>query len=441
MKQQDSCRIAAFTGGALEQLEGFGEGREVVLALPLSRLIVKMIRVPNETDPVEFAAPILQKMSPFPDETLTVGFETVREAEDGRVIVAAALPESAADDIGEALDAAKLSVRRIDALVFGLLRGMWSEIAKDDDRRLVLVRGRDCVSIVVLDGDGPSAIRSIPTADELKREVMLSLLEAEDFGGMRKLSEVVVVEPEGFDEVKSDEADAESPAEAPEAEPAPPAAEPAEDPFEALGVFAPVRRISVGSQAALVGIAERSREEGGLDAMPESWREVLEESRFKKKLSLYMAITGGIWLLIMGVLIGVPIVYGYMTDYQKGLSKKHSRQYRAVEEMKAKVELIQKYSDHAHGSLEIMKAISDRLPEDIILSSWNYRRDEGLLIAGDSESAEAVYEFKDIIDTLSDGENGEGERIFQLVELKGPNLSRGKQHFELNCQYKPEDEQ
>lgn len=421
-QKRDNFRIAAFEGGALELLEGYGEGREVVLALPLSRLIVKMVSVPAESDPVEFATPILQKLSPFADETLTVGYETVRETESGRIVIAAAMPESVADDIGEALDAAKLNVRRIDALVLGLLRGVWSEIAKDDFRRLVLICGRDCLSIIVLDGDGPSAIRSVPSIDDLKRETMLSLLEAEDFGGMRKLAEIVVVETEA----QEDEGE--------------PADKDAADPFEALSVFAPIRRITVGSQAALVGIAERSREESVLDALPESWREVLEETRFKKKLIGYLSVAGGLWLLIMGVLVGVPIGYDYMTHYQEDLSEQHWRQYEAVKTTKDKVDLIHNASDRSRGALEIMKAVSDRLPEDIILSSWNYRRGEGLRIAGDAESAESVYEFKDTIDALAVGEGDEAEKLFEVVELKGPNLSRGKQRFELNCQYKREAE-
>ena len=51
----ESVQIAVFEGGKL-QVEATGEkNREVVLALPLNRLIVKMVRVPdaNRADPVE----------------------------------------------------------------------------------------------------------------------------------------------------------------------------------------------------------------------------------------------------------------------------------------------------------------------------------------------------------------------------------------------------
>ena len=406
------AQVAAFEGGEL-RVVAFGEkSREAVLALPLNRLLVKMVRVPPGEDPVAFSEPVLKALSPFPDDALTVSCETVREDERGQIVLAAALPESAVDDIGEALDAAKLSVVRIDALVLGLLRGVWTALGESAGRRLVVVRSADCLSLVVLDRDEPSAIRAIAEAGDVKREIMLSLLEAEDFGGAKKLEEIVVVE-----------AAAESGGSTAET---------------VLSSFAPVRTLTVGADAALVGVAERSSDPSALNALPESWREMLEETRFKAKLVKSLSVAIGIWLLAVGVLFGVPVVYGFMTDHQKGLSKQHQRQYAAVKEMKAKVDLIRKYSDHARGALEIMKAVSDRLPAGVTLSSWNYRRDEGVRVSGEAGSSEETYAFKDAMDEMA---GGEGEKIFNAVNLNGPNASKGGYRFDLECQYQSGEEE
>lgn len=410
---------------------GSDEGcREVVLGLPLTRLLVKLVRVPAEADVVETALPVLKAASPFPDDELTVGYEIVREGEDGKIVLAAALPESAADDIGEALDAAKLSVVRIDALVLGQLRGVWSALGEFSGRRLVVVRSVDCLSMIVLDGDQPSAIRAIADETDLKREVMLSLLEAEDFGGAKKLEEIVfvhgVAEPsplQGGDGAS------------------PTSGEGAASSLDELSAFAPVRKIEVGSDAALVGVAERSADENALNALPESWRELLEETRFKAKLTRYLVVAIGLWVLVVAVLFGVPVGYGFLTDHQKAQSKQHQRQYAAVKEMKAKVDLIHKYSDHARGALEIMKAVSDRLPEGVTLSSWNYKRDEGIRVSGDAETSEATYAFKDAMDAMTAGDEEDGEKIFNTVNLNGPNASKGGYRFDLECAYLGEEEE
>jgi hypothetical protein len=426
------AQVAAFEGGKLRVLASGETSREAVLALPLNRLLVKMVRMPLGEDPVAVAEPVLKSMSPFPDDSITVGCETVREDGDGRVVIAAALPESAADDIGEALDAEKLSVVRIDSLALGQIRGVWPSLGESSGRRLVLLDSIDCLSCIVLDGDQPSAIRAITDRSDLRREIMLSLLEAEDFGGARRLDEIILVETDSTG--SADPADSTDPTTP--ADPADP-----KDSFAALEAFAPVRRLTVGADAALVGVAERAADEGSLNALPASWRELLEETRFKAKLVRYLAIAGGIWLLIMAVLFGVPMVYDFLTDHQKSLSKQHQRQYREVKDMKAKVDLIRKYSDHARGALEIMKALSDRLPEEITLTTWNYKRDEGVRVSGEGDTAESVYAFKDEMDEMSAGEGEDGERIFPTVTLNGPNASKGRHRFDLDCQYKGEEEE
>lgn len=393
------------------------KSHEVVLAVPLSRLIVKVLRIPetDRGDSVAFATPLLQAMSPYPDEPLTVSCETVSESESGAIVLAAALPESANEDIADALDAAKVNVTRVDALALGALRGLWRVLtgeAGEKARRLVLLGGADCVSAFVLDGDLPTVVRAVSLGGDLRREAMLCLLEAEAFGGAAPLAEIVLagaVEAAGID------------------------------------TLAPVRRIEIGEDAALIGVSERSQDPASLNALPAAWREVLEETRFKAKLTKSLAAAGGVWAAILIVLFGVPVVFGFLEDHQKALCKEHARQYKAVREMKEKTELVRKYSDHSRGALEIMKAVSDRLPQGITLLNWNFKRDEGVKVSGEADSAELVYQFKDAMSaielTVGEGEESAGEVLFGQVVLTGPSARGAKQKFDLDCRYKAEGEE
>lgn len=413
----ESIQVVAFEGGELRPLGSEIVPGEAVLALPLSRLVVKMVRVPEEADAVETASGILAAVSPFPDEPLTVSCETVRETEKGRVVLAAALPEGAADDIADALDAAKINVTRVDILSLGELRGLWSQLSdgRVGVRRLVLLKSVDCLSLFVLDDDQPSAVRAITSEGDLRREVMLSLLEAEDFGGAKPLAEIVV----------AGDVDA-----------------------SGLEPFAPVRRIEAGEDRialALKGVEERSGEPSSLDALPESWREVLEETRFKAKLKKFLAIAGGIWAFVMLVLFGVPVVFGLLTDRQKSLCREHSRQYKSVLAMKEKVSLVRKYSDHARGALETMKMVSDLLPlpegsdsSCIELNSWNFRREDGersggVKFSGEADSTALVYQFKDALVDCG---------LFAQVDLQGPSAGKGgRQRFDIDCRFEGEEEE
>lgn len=418
----DSVQIAAFEGGSLKVFATGECGREAVLALPLNRLIVKMIRVPEERkdDPVAYATPILQAMSPYPDEPLTVGYEKVSEGPDGLIVIAAALPESSADDLAELLDAEGLRVTRVDALAFGQLRSLWPELNAaqlSGVRRLLLMKSVDCITLLALDDDLPCAIRAITDEGDLRRELMLSLLEAEDFGGSRQLSEIVVV---------------------------------GEIAVDGLEVFAPIRRLTYMDDEG-AGIIARTQEPEALDALPASWREVLQETRFKTRLKRHLGIAIGIWILVMGVLFGVPVVYGFLTDHQKALSKEHGQLYRKVQDTKRKVELVQKYSDHSRGALEILKAVCDRLPDDVELNAWNFKRDEGVKFSGEADTANSVYELTDAMRELSmeveevaedaeASEASEGEPLFHEVRRNGPTAKGVKQRFDLECLYEKEGE-
>ena len=405
----ESIQIVAFEGGELRPLGAEVVPGEAVLALPLSRLVVKMVRVSDGEDAIEMASKKLAALSPFPDEPLTVSCETVRETEQDRVVLAAALPEGAADDIADALDAAKINVTRVDVLALGELRGLWPRLSDGSAgvRRLVLLKGADCISLFVLDDDQPSAVRAITSDGDLRREVMLSLLEAEDFGGAKPLDETVVVGDIDASEIES---------------------------------FAPVRRLEAGEDRialALKGVEERTGEQSSLDVLPESWREVLEETRFKTKLKKFLAISGGVWALVMLVLFGVPFVFGLLADHQKSLCKDHSRQYKSVLAMKEKVDLVRKYSDHARGALETMKMVSDLLPlpegsdsSCIELNSWNFKREDGVRFAGEADSAELVYQFQEALTECG---------LFAEVKPGRVSASKGRQRFDIECRFEKEE--
>ena len=390
---QKEPKVAAFEGGALRYLASEASSREVVLALPLSRLIVKMLRVPAEQDVVEFATPVLKSLSPFPDDPLAVSCEIVRESEKEKIVIAAALPESSADDIAEVLDAEKLSVVKIDALALGALRGIWGDLGIAEDaepkRKLVILRSPDCLTLIVLDGDQPTSVRAVAGEADLKRETMLSLLEAEDFNGPLELAETIE------------------------------------------------REVPVDD--ALVGIRDRASDASTLNAIPDSWHDVLMETRFKAKLVRNLSVACGIWLLIMTVLLGVPVGYGFMTDHMKDKCDRHKAQYKAVSDKKAKTKLVRKYSDHARGALEIMKAVSDRLPSGITLSGWEFTRDDGIRVKGDADDKSAIYEFKDALAAM--GTEDGGEAVFKIVQLGTVNSQKdGVQRFDLECRHEEEVE-
>ena len=122
----------------------------------------------------------------------------------------------------------------------------------------------------------------------------------------------------------------------------------------------------------------------------------------------------------------------YITNYKNARSL-----IRRIDRDELLQELVRKYSDHSRGALEIMKALSDRLPEGITLLSWSYVRDEGLSLRGESDGQDLVLQFKDALVEI-----GGDEKLFPVVNLGGFSSAKGgKQRFDIECSSVAEEEE
>ncbi|MBQ6008229.1 MAG: hypothetical protein IJL17_06805, partial [Kiritimatiellae bacterium] len=118
------------------------EQSEFTLSLPLSKLLVKSVRMPVEAreDLLGAATLELDGISPFPDEVLTPAAEVVSETDSEIQVLVSALPASSAEEIGSALAAAHVHVTRTDATALGWLRSLWPRLCEvEARRRLVLM--------------------------------------------------------------------------------------------------------------------------------------------------------------------------------------------------------------------------------------------------------------------------------------------------------------
>lgn len=416
----DTINVAVFADGELRISGSGGAGREVVLALSFARMLVKTVRIPVEsrTEVLALAEAQLKPLSPYPDDPLTVGLEILREDAESLVVLAAAVPESSLDDLGEALDTAKVSVTRIDAVELGQLRALWPQLQVDEAmRKAVAIAAGAALVTIVLDGDVPVAVRTLQADGELNREMMLTLLEAEDFGGVKPLAEIVVC-----------------------GELAGPAR-------EALAVYAPVRQLEMPVPDPVPGIAERTREPGTLDVLPALWREELETTRFKRRMRRALTAAVAVWLLAISAIVGGPHVWNHLADRELAACKAHAPKYRRVQEKRRQVESVRNVSNHDFGALETLRLVCAALPDDrgIELGKWNFKRGDRLSFSGTSADADQqrVYSFKNALDALrlsdvtGDSESDGETPFFQSVTLpRGVSTRSAKAVFDVECQFK-----
>ncbi len=399
---------------ALVEAASYYRTREVSISLPLSELFVKVLKFPaeNREDLEDLVTKEMKSLSPFPDEDLRIGWEIVRETEKDLFVSAAALPESTAGRIGDSLAAAKLTVVRTDATALGWLRTLWPRITEKPgvSRRLVMLDlDGNGWELAVLDDDTPVILRGLGTSADgdmvrLRREIMLSLMEADGFSGGREVGEVLVFSHGAV---------------SPETQ-------------ALLADYGEVRVVECEDEnGGVEGCARREDEACTFDVTPYAWADALKEGRFKRRLYLSAAVAFGVWVLAVVAAVGGLFVVDALTGRVAANSKRHQREYKQVNDMRERVELVKRYSDHNRGILEILKAVSDRLPDGVTLTSFQFKRDEGVKISGEAEQPTMVYEFKNALVK---------SEAFASVNLRGPSASRGVHKFDIETAFEAKEE-
>lgn len=382
--------------------------RQVVIALPLSRLLVRVLKLPVEVrdDLLEAVSLQMDKLSPFPGEELSVGCEILSETETGLWVFAAAMPAAVFEELGTALHAAKLQVVRTDISALGWFRSLCGPLQLTrPGRRILLMKLDGGWDLMVLDHGVPVLARGldeIEDADTLVREMTLSLLNAELEAGHSPVVDALVVSKEA------------------------PAPEVARRLEELLGV--PVRHQAPPSEdGGIEGVAVRTGEGAMLDLTPQVWRDAVKEARIRKRVLRGVAAAVAVWAVFMGVLFSGPLVYKQLTERTRAASRGHAKAFKQVSDTRDRVNLILSYTDRSYSALEMLRLASGYLPQGITLTGFNYKREDGVKITGEADVPTLVYDFKN---SLTE------DPLFESVSLMGVSASRGKHKFDVDAKFK-----
>ncbi|MBP5511748.1 MAG: hypothetical protein J6Z49_12595 [Kiritimatiellae bacterium] len=389
--------------------------KTVVLGIPLDGLVARVFKLPVEAreDLASVVALQIGKLTPYAEDELTVSYEVLGETETELWTLAAAWPVALSDKIAAEMELAKLCVTRVDIAVLGWFRSLcgpykWAEpgcraVLLDAGQAWDLLVIRDGILVFVRHlGEFPAAATA--------REVMLSLLDVEQQAGSLSLDEVQILARE-------------------------PAAESVAELSACVGrlIPAPVHVSPLPDpDGGVNGVALRASESAQLDLTPELWRDELKASILRRRILWGCGIAAAVWVVLMGVLAGGPVVYEkVLTPHVRELSKRHAKTYKKVSDTRERVNLILSYTDRTKSALEQLKFISEKLPDGITLTAITYRKTDGVKVSGEADQPELVYEFKNAMTA---------NPAFQQVMMTGPSQSKGRHKFEINAVFKGVEE-
>ncbi len=383
-------------------------GRDVVVAFPLSRLLLRILKMPVEmrTDLSDAVALQMDKISPFDEGDYSVGYEVLSEDAESLWVLAAAMSNETFGEINNAFSRAGWRVVRSDIALLGWLRTLCGPLRLNGPgRRIVLARFTDEWAVLVMNHGTLVMARcfgKVAGHEALLRELTLSMLSVEIEAGSLAVVEIIVVAPE-------------------------PPANALMTGLEELFAVAPEHKTIPSPEGGLEGVALRTLEQGGLDMTPRFWHEALREASIRRKVNCGVIAACAAWALFMAVLFAGPLVYQQLTRRVRARSSAHFARHKAVSDTRKRVNLILSYTDRTHSPLEILRIVSGYLPQGITLTGFNYKRQDGVKITGEADLPTLVYQFKDAVTA---------DALFEKVDLTGPSAGRGKHNFEVYAVFK-----
>ena len=180
-----------------------------------------------------------------------------------------------------------------------------------------------------------------------------------------------------------------------------------------------------------------------LDVTPAAWVEARTECRFRRKLIAGLAVAGGVWLALMAVLFGVDTAYDLLAGHQKALQRerRHAAAFREVADMTNRVALIERYADHAHGALEVLKTVSDCLPasEEMAFRTFQYRRGESVRVNGSAAEREDLRSFTERLEAAAFDDSEETPVFAKVQQSGGETQTKKGVRFAIECFFHGDD--
>ena len=385
--------------------------RPVSAALDSECVLLRVVSLPTaEADELAGMVELqVSKFSPFPVESMVVSHEVLAEKDGNQVVLIGAAREKVVKGFGDRLRSLGIAPVRLDVAVLGWWHLLDAAGAlKGQGRDAVLLMAGPVPQLLVLQDGVPIAFSSLgetegmadeELAGEVAREMGYTLMSLElERGGEGERSVSVWSRGPllpGLVELIEQECAC---------------------PVTVLPL-ADLPPVSRGIAMRLLARPD------GLDLTPESWRSAERSARFRRRTVAAAAAVVSVWLL------GLAAVFGGLLYQQKRVTWMQAELARwqapslEVRAMRRRVAMIEPYTDKADSALECLREVSRAKPDGIDITSFAYRKGDGVKLTGDADSSGLVIDFNRQL-SLS--------QLFSEVISGAQTVSKGKYRFQLD---------
>lgn len=380
----------------------------VALGIAPDRMLMRVAELPT-TDPAEMAKMIqlqVDAFSPFADDRIVVSHEILSAGEaDVRVLIAA-VQKDLIETAGSLLKKAGLNVQRIDAEAMA----WWQLISErvqltDEGRYLFLILEPWGGVWIAVQRRTPLTFRAVSSAGdmpfgefarEVARDAGALVLSLDSEHGSAPLSGLEIwcrgVDSGVLSAALGEELQHEAK-------------------INSLDTVAPVTE---GLARRFVGtilspsLARVRNGQAALDLVPESWRSTVIAQRMRRQLLAATVGVLAVWLVAMAAFFGI---YQYQHYRLARLETNLNALHKPAEEvriMQNQVRSFEQYLDRKNSALECLREISQGLPKDVLLTSFQFKKGKSIGIRGEALAVNAIYDYKQALDK---------SKIFGRIEM------------------------
>jgi hypothetical protein len=360
----------------------------VVLALPSTQLLLRVLELPA-VDADELAGIVelqVDKYSPFPIEQMAISHEVLAQNEQDCTVLVAAARLSAVDEVGDVLKQHGLQIDRVDVALLGRWQSMIEagQVASSGRETLVIVAD-DSIEILTHDAGALIALSCLGKAPDLNdpeaaadiaQEISHFLMGLEVERGRAEVHAITLWSacdsPAFVDALKL--------------------ACKRDIGERSLGVLSPVTH----------GIAMRSLAGGNLlDLTPDSWRQALSSKQMHRNMLFSVFAILGTWLLLTGGAFGWFTFEKSRVVRLKAEDQRWMEPANEVRRLRLQVNMIERYTDQTYSALECLREISQLQPVGVDLTTFTYRKGEGMDLDGEADSGVLVNQFNEALNQSS----------------------------------------
>lgn len=373
----------------------------VTFGISSNQLLMRVVELPTvDTNEINSMIQLqVDKLSPFPSERRASSFEVLKTTETSCRALIVTIQRDMIESVGAICLKAGLTILRIDVDVMGWWRLLHdAKTILDKGRQvIILLESEGGVIIAAQDGIpvsfkpiGPSAgISEEEYASEIAGEVGALILALDLEQGGNPVARMDFwhrdVNPEKILARLNEEFSQDMRGQSLES--LPPLSE-----GLARRVLSPVFSVKASTSRSQ-GI------ESVIDLVPTAWRMTTLSAETKRHVIAGMALVLGIWIIGMTALI---TGHYFKQGRLKALEARMALLQAPADEVRAlqrRVKSFEQYLDRKYSALECLREISQLLPNDVSLASFQFKKGKSVMLRGESLAVEPIIDFKQKLDS------------------------------------------